>query len=295
MVSSDDTENALQTPRSLIAVIPAAGRGRRLPERSASKELFPLSAWRFPGEDMPRSGVVVEHLLGAIRIAGVRQALVVTRTDKQDIPQHFTIESGVRLPITYVLLSESPSVPHSIAAAAPLAAGCDVVFGLPDILFTPGDAVVTLLERWNQTNCDILLGLFETGRPDKSDMVELEDDMSIKRILIKQAACKLRHAWILAVWSPIFTEFLLENIKRREQQFLESGAIPERGTEIHLGQIFREAIDDGIRVEGLPIAGGRFIDIGTPEDAARIADFSRTTRPTPEILPKPDNSGETCR
>ncbi len=275
MLPSGTTENTQETPRPLIAVIPAAGRGHRLPKRSASKELSPLSAWRFPGEDAPRPGVVVEHLLGAIRLARIRQILVVTRTDKRDIPRHLTTERDPNLPLAYVFLSESPSVPHSIAAAASFAAACDVVLGLPDILFRPEDAVVSLLERWRQTNCDILLGLFATDRPDKSDMIELEDNMSVSKILVKPAACELRYAWILAVWNPKFTDYLLDSVERGERKSLESAAISDRGTEVHLGQIFQDAVDDGMRVEGLPMAGGRFIDIGTPEDAARLVDFSR--------------------
>jgi glucose-1-phosphate thymidylyltransferase len=207
----------------------------------------------------------MEHLLGAFEIAGVDRIVVVTRAQKPDIPEYLGRSKKLSSLPTCVLLESSPSVPHSIAAAASFLEHRDVLLGFPDIVFHPRSAVRRLLARWHETQCDILLGLFPTDRPERSDMVELGALDRVRRILVKPRRCELRHAWIIAVWNERFTRYL-------------TGRVDGPATdpvELHLGEVFQDALTDGLSAEGLVIEDGRFLDVGTRADGRALAAFAR--------------------
>jgi glucose-1-phosphate thymidylyltransferase len=92
------------------------------------------------------------------------------------------------------------------------------------------------------------------------DMAALDDRGGIRDIVVKPRRTDLVWTWILAVWSPAFTEFLHESVRAK----------PERGEgEWYVGDVFRSAIADGMPVTGAVFEDGRYVDIGTPEDLVR--------------------------
>jgi glucose-1-phosphate thymidylyltransferase len=248
--------------RPLIGLIPAAGHAARWRgQLGYSKELYPVPDPRRV-ESGPRP--VIAWLLDSFQTAGIERAVIVTRAAKLDIAAKLRDgqEYGCRL--AYVIVDESPSVPYSVSAAIPFVEEFDVVLGFPDIVFRPSDAIRTLVAARTAADWDVLLGLFESDRPEAVDMVDFDDSGAVRRIVVKQPACGLRYSWILALWSPRFTAYLRSSPRAVDD-------IGQSQRELHLGHIMQHAIDAGLKVVGVPIAGGRFLDLGSPEEVRRLA------------------------
>ncbi len=101
-------------------------------------------------------------------------------------------------------------------------------------------------------------------RPDKWDMIEYDSHNKIKRIVIKSSNVKLlKYGWFNAVWNSEFTEYLNSYVSNLLN---EKSAIDLKNSEIYLGDVIREAIEDGYNVETVIFGNGTCLDIGTPED-----------------------------
>ena len=146
------------------------------------------------------------------------------------------------------------------------------MFGFPDILFSPSDTLSRLLTMWTTNDCDVALGLFETDRPDKSDTIDVTWDGRVKQILVKEPTSQHRFAWITAIWGTRFSDYLTNFVENWGPKHTEHTNHPP---ELHLGHVLQNAIDDKMSILGLPIPDGRYIDIGTPDDAKRIHEFTR--------------------
>ena len=254
--------------RPVVGLVPAAGRAARLGTLPCSKEIFPIGFE--PSEDGPRPRPVCAHLLDAFRRAGIGRALILLRRGKWDIPDLLgqAVDGPVdgaeapSLELAYRVLEPTPSVPATLASAEPWIGDCNVALGFPDILFTPADAFRRLLERLASDRTDVVLGLFPTDQAEKTDMVELDDADSdqVRRIVIKQPDRGLLYTWSIAVWTPRFTRFLVERAAVQGRQ---------SGSELYVGDVIQAAIDDGMRVVGVPFAEGSYLDVGTADDLVR--------------------------
>ena len=72
---------------------------------------------------------------------------------------------------------------------------------------------------------------------------------------------------MLAVWGPAFTEHLHEVVESaRRRDATEAHAAGE----LQIGAVVAGAVERGLDVRGVEIAGGWFRDIGTPEDLAAV-------------------------
>jgi glucose-1-phosphate thymidylyltransferase len=82
----------------------------------------------------------------------------------------------------------------------------------------------------------------------------------VARIRIKERNGPSGLAWIMALWSPTFTHFLVDWLNDR----------PPGDCEPQLGEVFNDAIAAGLRIRATIFPMGEFIDIGTPDDLARL-------------------------
>lgn len=94
-----------------------------------------------------------------------------------------------------------PFVQHSLVA-----------LGFPDILLEPDDAFVHLRTRRAETSADIVLGLFPANRPETCDMVATDPAGRVQQIFVKPTSTALQDAWMIAVWTPTFTQFLHDHL-----------------------------------------------------------------------------------
>ena len=252
--------------REIVGLVPAAGRATRMGPLPYSKELFPIG---FNSADEGRRiwpKPVGQYLLEHFRRAGAERVFIVIRKGKWDIPEYFGDGEGLDLAIGYLLMNLPHGAPYTIDQAYSFVRDVTVLFGFPDILIEPEDAYPRMLSHLEATEADAVLGLFPTDQAHLCDPVELDEQGRIRQILIKPTHSDLRTTWTIAAWAPSFTRFLHEHLREVERQ--AAGATGSRA-ELYMGHVFMAAIESGLRVEGLPLPGAHYLDIGVPENLAQ--------------------------
>ncbi len=237
-------------------IIPAAGTGSRLGPLPHSKELVPVGADHVP---------VIQYLLDRCVAGGIERAQIITRPQKSDIAE--TLGRGYRsVQLDYLETDATPSAVHTIAVALnnTQAQHSDApqpiwALGFPDILFEPHDAYRTLFAELGRGR-DLVLGLFPTDRPDKTDMVEIDEAGRVLNIRIKQACIGLRYTWSIACWSHRFSELLLTAIASERA---------ETDRELYVGDVILQALEADLDIATVRFPDGWALDVGTPDDLRR--------------------------
>jgi glucose-1-phosphate thymidylyltransferase len=264
----NNPERSTPKEEKLIGIVPAAGIASRLGNLPFSKELLPLN---FEGGQVK---VVSSYLLETMFLAGVCQIHVVLRKGKWDIPEYFGSEFREETAIAYHIARYSYGVPFTVNQVYPFIRDKNVLFGFPDILFKPTEVFISLKEKLEESDAPLVLGLLPVSRPDKFDMVEVNDNGILERIVIKPKEGESGLAWSMAAWKPEFTEFLNNFIHKAlrtksDQQLTNS--------EFHFGDVIISAMEAGMKVEGVAFEKGISIDLGTPEDFIVHRDFLTNT------------------
>ncbi len=247
--------------KQVVGIIPMAGQASRLAGLRSSKEIYPLdSDATDEGDQQPR--VVCEHLLGKMRTAGVLTIYAVLREGKWDIPAYLGDGSKVGVHLAYLMMGLPHGTPYSVDQAYPFVREAIVALGFPDMIFGPEDVFTKLLAQQDKTNADVVLGLFPADRPDKVDMVEVDDDGHVRRIIVKPGQTDLHYSWGVAVWAPPFTDFMHEFLAAHQRTAAEE-------PELFVGDVVQAAIDKGLYVIGVQVSQRPFLDIGTWDDLSR--------------------------
>lgn len=272
--------------REVVGLIPAGGEATRLAPLPLSKELFPIGFRRVNDQWGIRPKPVCLYLLESLRLAGIENAFVVLRRGKWDLPAYLGDGRAFGLNLAYLMLGLPYGVPYTLDQAYPFVRHSLVAVGFPDVIFQPADAFVKLLDRQAATGAEVVLGLFPTDQPQKADMVEVGDDGRVYRIEIKPEQTHLRYTWMIAVWTPTFTQFMHEYLKTSQAAASETGAPPPGAAEreLYLGDIVQQAIAENLLVESVCFHHGACLDIGTPDDLVRAV-YDKTNLPV-----KTDNS-----
>jgi glucose-1-phosphate thymidylyltransferase len=114
----------------------------------------------------------------------------------------------------------------------------------------------------------MVVGVFPTDQPDKMDMIDFDESGRVRELLVRPKGTGLEFCWGVAVWTPVFTEFLHEFVALRDGKAIN-------GTEPSVGNAIQAAIGSGLRVHATRVSETPFIDIGTPEGlAAALKRFS---------------------
>jgi glucose-1-phosphate thymidylyltransferase len=238
-------------------VIPAAGRARRLGDSvPGSKEVADVG-----GEP------VCVHLLRRLAVAGVSQAVVVLGNGKWDVPKTLLGSRSLGVDLAYVVVGNSPSELHSVAAGLSFTSEHLVALGYPDILFEPRDAFSALLDCQSLTNADLVLGLFPNDRPEKVDMVVLDSHLRPVEVVIKQPDRGLRYSWSIAVWTSRFSSYLVDFLAALDEGQADD-VTGEGPREPSVGDVVQAALDEGLAVEAVVFEQGGYLDVGTPDDLA---------------------------
>ena len=272
--------------RDVVGLVPAAGTAERIRPIPCSKEILPLGFRADGPEGRIRPRAVAEHLLEAIRRGGASRAFVVLRTGKWDIPAFLEEGPAGGPALAYLVTPGTAGVPFTLEAALPFVEGQRVLFGFPDILFEPADALGRLLDRLDEGD-ELALGLFPAARPEKMDMVELGPGGRVESVVIKPEETDLRHTWILAAWSPGFSEFLgrwCERSRGRGPGRPEEAAARAPAGEPYLGHVVQAAVDEGMEVGSVVFEEGSYVDVGTPRElAATMVELAGEHAPPSEI------------
>lgn len=245
----------------IIGLLPCGGQATRLAPLPLSKELYPIG-FR-PGQDgKPRPKVVCHYLLETMRQGGVTKAFFILRPGKWDIPAYFKDGEMLEMALGYLMLRSPHGVPYTLDQAYPFVQNALVALGFPDILLQPPDMYAQLVARWQQTQPDVMLGLFPCDRPEKAGMVDFDPDGTVNLIIEKPQKTNLRFMWGIALWTPKFTQFLHNYLAEVERQITP----PVARIELPIGDVIQAAIVANLRVEAVPFETGSYLDIGTPED-----------------------------
>jgi len=260
----------------VIGLLPAGGEATRLKPLPCSKELFPIGFRNVKGTDGMRPKVVSHYLLEKMRIAGVRKAFFILRQGKWDIPAYWGDGRMLGIDLAYVVIEGSSGPPDTIDRANSFIKDKIVAFGFPDILFRPADVFAKLLARLDRSGGDVVLGLFPAHDTKAMDMIDIDARYRVRAIQLKPSKTQLKYAWLCAVWTPKFTEFLHQFLYRvtrqRDPGLIGNRRIDPQG-DIPVGAVLRAAVQAKLKVEGVTFPTGRYIDIGTPQALSSVQRF----------------------
>ena len=245
----------------VVGLIPAAGLAARLSPLPCSKELYPVGfSSGYSGQDL-RPKVACHYLLEKMRFAGINKAFIILRKGKWDIPAYLGDGKMLDMNLAYLMMRLPYGVPYTIDQAYPFIRDAIVAMGHPDTLFETDDAFVHLLETLTTSDNDLVLGLFPSDRPEKTDMVDVAERGRIRQILIKPGKTHLRNTWGIAVWKPVFTHFI--------HDYLSKVAEPTTNEELFMSEVIQAAIREDISVKAEQVSDKTLLDIGTAEDLLR--------------------------
>jgi len=265
----------------IVGLVPAAGRANRIAPLPCSKELYPIGFRNVGGADGLRPKVVSHDLLEKMRMAGVRKAYVILRQGKWDIPAYWGDGRMVGIDLAYVVIGGSSGPPDTIDRAYSFIKDKIVAFGFPDILFRPADVFAKLLARLDRSGGDVVLGLFPAHDTKAMDMIDVDARRRVRAIQLKPRKTGLKYAWVCAVWTPTFTEFLhrfLRGVKKRRNTGLIGNRRIDAAGDMPVGAVLRAAVQTKLTVEGVTFPTGRYLDIGTPEALSAASRFSSFNR-----------------
>lgn len=248
----------------VVGLVPAAGRATRIAPLPVSKELLPVGLEPADAAGRRRLRVAAHGLLGAFADSGIRRAIILLGQGKWDIPAFLDDGDGLGVSLAYVTVRDSRGAAFTVDRAHAFTGSSTVALGFPDILFSPSHAYRVLLDRQADRGADVVLGLFPTTTPWKSDMVDRDDDGTVRRIVVKPSATDLTLTWITAVWGPAFSAYLHDFVGR---EAVDRGRTSD-GREIHIGHVIQAAADTGLTVDSVAFPGGSYRDIGTTDDLA---------------------------
>lgn len=248
--------------KNIIGLFPAGGRATRVSPLPCSKEIYPVVYCPNETGAGIRPKAAGHHLLESMQRAGAEKVYIVLRHGKWDIPAYFSDGSLLGVSLAYLVVESSAGVPHTLDRAYPFLHDATVVFGFPDIVFTPADGFVQLLEKQAETKADLVLGLFPAHQPEKVDMVELDQQGRIVDIIIKPLETGLQHTWLIAAWADSFTQYMHDYMRKGSRH-----RKPLR--EVYLGDVIKAAVRNEMPIETVVFEHGSYLDIGTPEDLIR--------------------------
>lgn len=238
----------------LVGLIPAAGRGLRL-GLPYPKELYPIIR-----DD--RYKPVAQHVLENLVAAGVRHVVFVVNETKHQLMGYFGSGARFGCDLSYVVQEEgrgderpSGGLAQALDAGWHLTRGRTVLFGMADTIMEPVDLMRRLVAPGLE-GADLALAAFPTDQPHKFGMIEHDPDGRVRAIVDKPRETALTHMWGCLAWRPAFGEHLHASLER------EPG--------LDFASVMNAALRAGLRARAVPVEGGRYVDVGTYDEIARL-------------------------
>jgi glucose-1-phosphate thymidylyltransferase len=252
----------------VIGILPAGGGATRISPLPCSKEILPAGLRATQDGHGVRPKVVSHYLLEKMYRAGIRKAYIVLREGKWDIPTYYNDGAALLdMHLAYLMMRWPYGPPFTVDQAYAFVRHAIVAFGFPDILFEPRDAFVHLLKRQAATGADVVLGVCPNQPVDTSnDRLDIDPHGRVRRIAVKSQTSDLQFTWIMAVWTPVFTEFMHTHLAA----VLNRGELNNLKREMIMGDVIAPALESGLHVNTVQFHDARYLDLGTPEGLARI-------------------------
>lgn len=242
----------------VFGIVPAGGRGSRIAGLRWHKALFPIG-WEdavVDGIPCRRPRAVASRLFDGMLAAGAERLFVVVG-DGGEVMRYFGPDRD-GTPIAYLYQEQPRGGAFAIDLARPwLPPEHTILFGMPDTIVDPPNALVDLLAHHRDEAADLTLALFPTDRPSSFGMVRLDGTRPIE-IVDKPAQTDLRYMWGLACWSQRLTALQPAHL-----------AAAHTAREAVPGDLFVAALQAGLRVRAVLFDNGRYTDVGTPAELNR--------------------------
>lgn len=162
--------------------IPAGGLGTRLQPIGFSKELAPVGR-----------KAVIEYLIERMILAGVDKIFINTAEDKTDLIRYLAGKSEYKNNLIFMVRERKGLLDGIVVPEQFLRAEDELYFGLPDTIWYPKDGFAQL----DKLSGELVLGLFDTGTPEKFDSVVIGKNSQIKSIEVKVANPKTKWTWAM--------------------------------------------------------------------------------------------------
>jgi glucose-1-phosphate thymidylyltransferase len=241
--------------KEIVGLIPAAGFASRIASHlTCSKEVHPISL----GGGKTR--VASSFLIESFQETKASRSYIILRKGKWDIPEYLLDGRAAGIPLAYIVSESTRGVPYTLDKAYPFINDNIILLGFPDIIFEPLDAFKQLLNQQQVTDADLVLGLFKTDKPEKADMVVFDKNAHLKDIIIKPQKSQQIYTWIIAVWTPVFTQFMHDHLNDKDS------SLNLAQNELHIGDVVRAAIKADLKTSYVQFDSGSFLDIGTPAE-----------------------------
>mgnify|MGYP001592489460 FL=1 len=224
--------------------IPAGGLGLRLQPIGFSKELAPVAR-----------RAVIEYLIERMLLAGVDKIFINTAEDKSDLIRYLAGKSVYKNNLIFMVRERKGLLDGIVQPEQFLRPEDELYFGLPDTIWYPKDAF-SQLDRYP---AELVLGLFDTGTPEKFDSVVVDKQNKINSIEVKVAKPKTKWTWAMGKLTVRAARLLREY----EAQL---GDKPLFGDAMHL-------YAQDYPSYAVELADSHCIDIGVPDDYDRADAF----------------------
>jgi glucose-1-phosphate thymidylyltransferase len=258
----------------VVALIAAAGRGRRLRAMPGSKEVFPLAFTETASGEL-RVKVASQFLFEQLASVGIGKGIIVLREGKWDIPAFYGEGEPANMKLSYVVVGPTIGPPDSLDRAYPFVRSDVVAFGFPDILMEPADIFEPLLKRLDRGDMDVVMAVYETKHEHHTncDYVQMDESGRVLGMSLKDPNCGFAHHWICAVWTPTFTEYMHDFVaKARETHSTDDHSQIDASGDLPVGRVLQAAVEDGLNVAAVAFAGrDQWVDVGSPDDLVRTA------------------------
>lgn len=160
--------------------IPAGGLGTRLQPIGFSKELAPVAR-----------RAVIEHLIERMLLTGIDKIFINTAEDKMDLIRYLATKSIYKDNLIFLVRERKGLLDGVIAPEQFLREDDELYFGLPDTVWYPKDGFVQVGDMQGE----LVLGLFDTGTPERFDTVVIDEKNKIQSIEVKIKIPKSKWTW----------------------------------------------------------------------------------------------------
>lgn len=218
--------------------IPAGGLGNRLQPLGFSKELAPVAR-----------RAVIEYLIERLILAGIDKIFINTAEDKTDLIRYLSYKSPYKDHLVFFVRERKGLLDGIVLPEQFLGEHDELYFGLPDTIWYPKDGFVQL----DSQKGDLVLGLFDTGTPERFDSVVIDKDKRVQSIEVKVQSPKTKWTWAMGK----MTVKVARALRAIEKQHRLGGG--EFGRVMHL-----YAQDNPSYA--IELAGSSCLDIGVPEE-----------------------------
>lgn len=235
-------------------ILPAAGLGSRIQPLAFSKELLPVGSRLDQGHERPRA--VSEYLIDRMLKAGVTRLCMVISPGKSDLVAYYG--AGVRgVPVCYVVQPEPLGLCDAVFRALPLIGPEErVIIGLPDTVWFPEDALVSLGDQ------GLSFLLFPVAHPERFDAVLTDEGGRVLEIQVKRDGAAT--PW---VWGAI-------KLRGSELASLHRLYLDRDRQDMYLGTLVNAHLARGGSAWAVR-AGASYVDVGTLDgyrEAMRLLD-----------------------